>query len=93
MSAAEKPGWLTLAPPADADPDFARWSELYTLFRGANADEQRVILRIARQVASKGRREYGALNIAADKRNHSKEALAEVADALFYVAVALEREP
>ena len=87
------PDWVGQLPAPEDDPRFVAWTELYDLFCRANDDERAVILRVARQCAGKGRECYGALNLATDKRDMPREALAEVADALFYVAVALERAP
>ena len=53
-------------------------------------DELRVLLLVAERLA-RGRRQYGALQVAHDGRDFRHEALEEVADALVYVSATLIR--
>lgn len=54
------------------------------------ADELRVLVLVAERLAA-GRRRYGALDIAGDRRDFQLEAIEEVADALVYAACGLMR--
>jgi hypothetical protein len=58
-------------------------------------DEVRVVLHVAKHVADRlrlGARQYGALDIAADKRDWAHEASEEMADGAIYLAIdALKR--
>ena len=53
-------------------------------------DELRLLTLIAERLVT-GRKTYGALDIAADKRDWAHEALEEAADGLVYVAAELIR--
>lgn len=54
-------------------------------------DELAVVELICTRMANEGVAEYGELDIATDDRDFGAEALAEIADAVFYAGVALEK--
>ena len=54
-------------------------------------DELRVLVLVAERLAT-GRRRYGPLDLAGDRRDFQGEALEEVADALVYAACGLIQE-
>jgi hypothetical protein len=62
---------------------------LGALAEGLGVDELRVLERIAERLAM-GRKQYGPLNIATDKRDWSEEARQEAFDLAVYLAVELE---
>ncbi len=53
------------------------------------ASERRVVLYYTRRVCGLGLQEYGALDLATDKRDFDAETLAEFADAVFYQSIAV----
>jgi len=63
---------------------------LATVANRLGEDELAALLLIAERVA-KGETPYGRLDVARDRRDFSREALEEVADALFYIAADLIR--
>lgn len=68
------------------------WHELLELYQASNADERAVLMMVARQLQGKGRREYGPLDLRGpERREFTGEALAEIGDALAYVAIALRQ--
>ena len=54
-------------------------------------DETEVLALVAERLAGPGRRTYGELHPATDRRDFAREALEEAADGLVYVAAALVR--
>ena len=71
--------------------------EVSALMLDLNDDEQRVLLAIAKRLAM-GREQYGALDLATDPRDWTKEAYEEALDMSNYLAMALvkratSREP
>ena len=59
--------------------------ELADIYAALNADERAVLMEIARRLVV-GRRQYGALNLATDRRNFRREAFEEVVDMAVYMA-------
>ena len=79
--------------PADLGPmqrAYGEWSELYGLYCACSDDERRVLLRVARRL-DMGRRQYGQLVLATDKRNFREEACQEALDMAAYLACLLEQ--
>ena len=58
---------------------------------GADSDEVRVLRRIAERLAM-GKRQYGRLALASDKRDFVSETSEELLDAVAYLAMASVRE-
>ncbi len=61
---------------------------LVDLARGCNGDELDVLTLVAEGI-NKGRRVYGFMNLAAERRDMALEAFEEVRDALVYVGAKL----
>lgn len=61
--------------------------EIRVLMSGASSDELRAFLVIARRVMTGGRKQYGPLDLATDRRSWSREAADEMADYLWYCAI------
>lgn len=64
--------------------------ELAALLPELGADEQRVLLTIAKRLAM-GRKQYGALDLATDPRTWTNEAYEEALDMSNYLAMAMVR--
>lgn len=69
----------------------AEAQELLELVDALGPDERRVLLAVARRLAM-GQRQYGALDVAGDRRDWRKEAAEEALDASVYLACELLRE-
>lgn len=63
-------------------------AELVDIYRACNVDERTVLLTIARRLMV-GRRQYGALDLATDRRNFRHEAAEEAFDGCVYLACEL----
>lgn len=57
--------------------------ELWTIIQRLNGDERAPLLMLARRIW-KGREQYGALDLATDKRDFASELLEELADGVAY---------
>lgn len=68
--------------------DTVAQDRLLALARQLGPDELAVLILVAERLA-KGRKRYGTLDIATDRRRFPVEALEEAADGLVYAAVAL----
>jgi hypothetical protein len=60
--------------------------ELADIYAALNADERKVLLTIAQRLMV-GRRQYGALDLATDRRNWAAEAQAEALDMAVYLTI------
>jgi hypothetical protein len=60
--------------------------EIASLLSAASADEQAVVLEVARRVMGKGRRKHGPMHLANDDRDWREELSQELWDALAYAA-------
>lgn len=63
---------------------------LTEILPGLNTDELRLVVLVAERLA-KGRRHYGPMNLATDRRNFTGEAVEELVDAAAYLAMQLLR--
>jgi hypothetical protein len=61
-------------------------AEISALLSAASADEQAVVLEVARRVMGKGRRKHGPMHLANDDRDWREELSQELWDALAYAA-------
>lgn len=70
--------------------EMALWVALYEHARQLRGDELKVLAKVAARLAM-GRKQYGALDIASDRRDWTKEASEEALDLAVYLSIALVR--
>lgn len=80
------------APVVSLDPATRYRAELAAVVDGLGADEVRTLLYLAQRLAM-GARQYGALDLASDRRDWDDEARAETADLAVYATFALLCRP